>query len=139
VACAGAALSCVAQEFSLAVVVTNHVVGASSVDVSNAGSGQEGTAAHKPALGEQWRAYPHARIQLIAGRANLLGAFPVGGGAIRDPAACAQCRLHSAVCVRTLFIVHRAHHVRIARHAGARGTTRASGFVTGARIKHEIH
>ncbi|GLI69005.1 hypothetical protein VaNZ11_013543 [Volvox africanus] len=80
----GRILKQLAQQYSIAVLVTNHVTSANSLarglgrGLKGAGSGGEGAAMDrcistsatvgvgglKPALGEQWRSQPHMRVQL---------------------------------------------------------------------------
>lgn len=64
----GRLLRQVAEALNAAVLVTNHVVGASSFGrgPGPAGNGalQHVSTDYKPALGEQWRGVPHVRLQL---------------------------------------------------------------------------
>jgi hypothetical protein len=80
----GSLLRHIADEFSVAVLITNHVVGSGSggggggegAGGGGAGAaGAAGGAAFKPALGVQWRAQPHTRIQLS--RPSLAGGLVV--------------------------------------------------------------
>jgi len=75
----GSMLRHIADTYSIAVLVTNHVVGAGGGfgGGSEGGGGGEGRAAaqaaggsggaFKPALGAQWRGQPHMRVQLSRG------------------------------------------------------------------------
>jgi hypothetical protein len=73
----GSLLRHIADEFSVAVLVTNHVVGGggggggSGGGPDGGGGGGQGAAGggFRPALGAQWRSQPHVRIQLSRGPA----------------------------------------------------------------------
>jgi hypothetical protein len=73
----GSMLRHIAAEFSIAVLITNHVVGggaggdgagagagSGAPAAAAGGGGQGGGGGFRPALGAQWRGQPHCRIQL---------------------------------------------------------------------------